>query len=86
MKEWPSSVLEEGSKNIAKCFNYQTNVDCEVTFRNGVEEEKAIKQMLKASLSVKLFWRPLLLSIFKNPAGLHYDNSQDINFCAVHLK
>ena len=55
MKEWPSSVLEEGSKNIAKRFNYQTNVDCEATFRNGVEEEKAIKQMLKASLSVKLF-------------------------------
>ena len=55
MKEWLSSVLEEGGKNIAKRFNYQINVDCEATLNNGVDEEKAIKQMLNASQSIKQF-------------------------------
>ena len=55
MKEWLSSVLEEGSKNIAKRFNYQINVDREATLNNEVDEEKAIKQMLNASQSIKQF-------------------------------
>ena len=76
MKEWLSSVLEEGSKNIAKRFNYQINVDREATLNNEVDEEKAIKQMLNASQSIKQFWGPLLLIIFENPAGLYCDSSQ----------
>ena len=62
--------------NFGKRFNYHINVDCEATHRNEIEVEKAVKHMLKVSLSIKEFWWPLLLIIFKNPAGLRYGSSE----------